>query len=128
MRRIERAMTLGRHDIVSPISGETVTEAIWGYEVENPSDIAGHRVHFEKFLVKDIDAYEGNEPIAYIVYVTGLTHLTVAVTAAFMTSKARHVVNLFFAMFNPLTKSYDLFAYPSGVQIAWSSIGNKAGE
>jgi len=73
----EISLTKGRHEIISPITGEEVTDSIWGETVENPLDIKSHFDVAMEYLQTEL--WDGD----IVVYVTGLTPLFHAVVSAY---------------------------------------------
>jgi len=73
----EISLTKGRHEIISPITGEEVTDSIWGETVENPLDIKSHFEVAMEYLQTEL--WDGD----IVVYVTGLTPLFHAVVSAY---------------------------------------------
>ena len=74
----EIALTIGRHDIVSPITGEQVTESFFGQVVEDPLNIASHM----KTVGEKLSTVPLGETL--VVYVTGLSSLFQAVFAVWL--------------------------------------------
>jgi hypothetical protein len=74
----EIALTIGRHDIVSPITGEQVTESFFGHVVEDPLNIASHM----KTVGEKLSTVPLGETL--VVYVTGLSSLFQAVFAVWL--------------------------------------------
>ena len=74
----EIALT-NRHEIVSPISGEEVTESFFAVEVEDPINVEEHMNTVLAHLTRDVPM-----DTDLIVYVTGLTPLFQAVFAAWL--------------------------------------------
>lgn len=74
----EIALTIGRHNIVSPITGEEVTESFFGNEVEDTMNVEEH--------IETVLAHLSDVPIntTLVVYVTGLTTLFQAVFAVWL--------------------------------------------
>ena len=74
----EVALTKGRHQITSPITGEEVTDSFFGNKIEDVFNVAEH--------MKTVLAHLTDVPkdTTLVVYVTGLTPLFQAVFAAWM--------------------------------------------
>ena len=119
----EITLTKGRHEIVSPITGEIVEESFFGNEVEEVLNVEKHMVAVaERFAEIDDDDV--------IVYVTGLTTLFQAVFAAWLSLRCSGATQsldmpkgqLTFAHFNRDTQGYD-FANAldggDGVHLEW---------
>ena len=75
----EIALTKNRHERVSPITGEEVTESFFGTEVEDPLNVEEHIKTVLTYLIRDVPM---NSDL--VVYVTGLTPLFQAVFAAWV--------------------------------------------
>ena len=104
----EIALTNGRHQIMSPITGEEVTDSFFGNEIEDVMNVAEHmETVFEHLKGVPMDA-------TLVVYVTGLTTLFQAVFAAWVTRNCSGPMmsldlypgNLVFAHYNRKTKTY----------------------
>tara|TARA_B100001564_G_C20608941_1_gene656600 strand:+ start:612 stop:983 length:372 start_codon:yes stop_codon:yes gene_type:complete len=120
----EIALTKGRHEIISAISGEEVQDAFFGNTVENVLDV---KSHMEAITAK-LRSIEDRD---IIVYVTGLTPLFHAVFAAWLqlrcsgyanASLDMPVGNLTFAHFNRETGQYHLINAldgDDGVELDW---------
>lgn len=120
----EIALTKGRHEIISAISGEEVKDTFFGNAVENVLDVKSHMevVTAKLRSISDKDI---------IVYVTGLTPLFQAVFAAWLqlrcsgyanASLDMPVGNLTFAHFNRETGQYHLISAldgDDGVDLDW---------
>ena len=74
----EIALT-NRHEIVSPITNEVVTESFFAVEVEDPLNVEEHMNTVLAHLIRDVPM---NSDL--VVYVTGLTPLFQAVFTAWI--------------------------------------------
>ena len=74
----EVALTKGRHQITSPITGEEVTDSFFGNKIEDVFNVAEH---METVLAHLTDVPKDT---TLVVYVTGLTPLFQAVFAAWL--------------------------------------------
>ena len=120
----EIALTKGRHEIISAISGDEVQDAFFGNTVENVLDVKSHM----KVITAKLRSIQDRD---IIVYVTGLTPLFHAVFAAWLRLTCSGYANasldmpagrLTFAHFNRETGQYHLINALSGedgVDIAW---------
>ena len=106
----EIALTKGRHEIISAISGDEVQDAFFGNTVENVLDVKSHM----KVITAKLRSIQDND---IIVYVTGLTPLFHAVFAAWLRMYVSGYANasldmpagtLTFAHFNRETGQYKL--------------------
>ena len=120
----EIALTKGRHEIISAISGDEVQDAFFGNTVENVLDIKSHM----KVITAKLRSIQDND---IIVYVTGLTPLFHAVFAAWLRLTCSGYANasldmpagtLTFAHFNRETGQYHLINAlngDDGVDLDW---------
>jgi hypothetical protein len=93
----EIALTIGRHEIMSPITDEEVTESFFGRVVEEPLNVAEH--------MKTVRAHLKGVPldVTIVVYVTGLTPLFQAVFAAWLDrNHTENVIRPIVALHYPL--------------------------
>ena len=106
----EIALTKGRHEIISAISGDEVQDAFFGNTVENVLDVKSHM----KVITAKLRSIQDRD---IIVYVTGLTPLFHAVFAAWLRLTCSGYANasldmpagrLTFAHFNRETGQYHL--------------------
>ena len=119
----EITLTNGRHEIVSPITGETVKDSFFGNTVEDVLNVEKHMITATaKFA--EIDDYD------VIVYVTGLTSLFQAVFAVWLHLRCSGATQsldmprgqLTFAHFNRDTQSYtftNALTGEDGVNLEW---------
>jgi hypothetical protein len=119
----EITLTNGRHEIISPITGEIVEDSFFGNTVEDVLNVEKHMVTATaKFA--EIDDYD------VIVYITGLTSLFQAVFAVWLHLRCSGATQsldmprgkLTFAHFNRDTKSYtftNALTGFDGVNLEW---------
>lgn len=120
----EIALTKGRHEIISAISGDEVQDAFFGNTVENVLDVKSHM----EVITAKLRSIQDND---IIVYVTGLTPLFHAVFAAWLRLTCSGYANasldmpagtLTFAHFNRETGQYHLINAldgDDGVDLDW---------
>jgi hypothetical protein len=120
----EIALTKGRHEIISAISGEEVKDTLFGSTVEDVLDIKSHM----GVVAEKLRSISDND---IIVYVTGLTPLFQAVFAAWLQLRCTGYANasldmpvgtLTFAHFNRETGQYHLINAldgDDGVDLDW---------
>ena len=118
------ALTKGRHEIISAISGDEVQDAFFGNTVENVLDVKSHM----EVITAKLRSIQDND---IIVYVTGLTPLFHAVFAAWLRLTCSGYANasldmpagtLTFAHFNRETGQYHLINAldgDDGVDLDW---------
>ena len=122
----EIALTIGRHEIISPITGDEVTESFFGQVGENPLNIGSHmKTIGEKLSTVPLDE-------TLVVYVTGLTSLFQAVFAVWLDRNCNditmsldtHPGKLVFAHFDRDTNTYAFSAALSGETVEVSELAS----
>jgi hypothetical protein len=117
---IELALTAGRHQIKSIISGEVISRSIFPHSVDEVMNLESHIDTFEKtWLSLDPSSH-------YIVYLSGLTILVQAVYIAWLRScvPSGDTIprRLIFAHYDRQLGSYQLFCAFTGEKIKPSDL------
>ena len=122
----EISLTIGRHDIISPITGDEVTESFFGLVVEDPLNIVSHmKTIGEKLRMVPLDE-------TLVVYVTGLSSLIQAVFAVWVDRNCNtttmsldmHPGKLVFAHYDRDAKTYCFSDALTGEEIEVSELAS----